>query len=72
LIKIYSELCELRASAVKSLFPFGCGFAALGTLWFSTYARNQENGSKKQTMTSIGFRRRENAIISEGWTLLRI
>ena len=29
LIKKYSELCELRVSAVKSLFPFGCGCAAL-------------------------------------------
>jgi len=31
LIKIHSELCDLRVSAVKSLFRFGCGFAALGT-----------------------------------------
>ena len=31
LVKIHSELCELRVSAVKSLLPFGCGFAALGS-----------------------------------------
>jgi len=29
LIKIYSELCELRVSAVNSLFPFWLRFAAL-------------------------------------------
>src|SRR3972149_11466122 len=33
LVKIHSELRELRVSAVKSLLPFGCGFAALGSLW---------------------------------------
>src|SRR3972149_8459399 len=32
LVKIHSELRELRVSAVKSLLPFGCGFAALRSL----------------------------------------
>ena len=27
------ELCELRASAVRFLFFFGCGATALGPLW---------------------------------------
>ncbi len=31
-VKIHSELCELRVSAVTSLLPFGCGFAALSPL----------------------------------------
>jgi len=29
LIKKYSELCELCASAVNPVFFFGCGYAAL-------------------------------------------
>jgi hypothetical protein len=32
LVKIDSELCELRVSAVKSLLPLGCGSAALSSL----------------------------------------
>jgi len=35
------------------------------------YARNQENGSKKQTTAIIGSKRREDAIISEGRAVLR-
>jgi len=42
LVKIDSELCELRVSAVKSLLPLGCGFAALSSLWLRSAFSNQE------------------------------
>jgi len=34
LMKIHSELCELRASAVQSRFPFRLRIAALGDCRF--------------------------------------